>query len=40
VGLLGKTAEDDLQDFEKFPEFFRIEKDYDWLSEVPPEDER
>jgi uncharacterized repeat protein (TIGR04138 family) len=40
VGLLGKTAEDDLKDFEKFPDFFRIAKDYDWLGEVPPEDER
>jgi len=40
VGLLGKTDEDDLKDFEKFPGFYRIEKDYDWLGEVPPEDER
>ncbi|HUT99122.1 MAG TPA: Minf_1886 family protein [bacterium] len=40
VGLLGKTAEDDLHDFEKFPGFSRIGKDYDWLGEVPPEDER
>lgn len=40
VGLLGKTAEDNLKDFEKFPKFHRIREDYDWLSELPPETDK
>ncbi len=37
VELLGKTAEDNLEDFKIFPEFHRIGEDYDWLCELPPE---
>ncbi|HDR06546.1 MAG TPA: hypothetical protein ENN88_02835 [Candidatus Coatesbacteria bacterium] len=39
VGLLGKTAEDELEDFAHFAQFHTIKRDYDWLSELPPEEE-